>query len=97
MNGLGKQARRMAHCNRGIFLGHLPRDPALRATPKGTSVASFSLVVTTPRAGQSGPERGGQASPSAWRADACCVAWAGTRRCRCPGVWYGVTMATEDL
>ena len=47
-----------------ILLGNLTRDPELRFLPSGTPVASFGLAVNTPRAGQHGPERGGQDSPS---------------------------------
>jgi single-strand DNA-binding protein len=63
----------MASFNKVILLGNLTRDPALRYTPSGTPVASFGLAVNTPRAGQSGPEHGGQDSPSERREDVCFV------------------------
>src|SRR5262249_16327468 len=59
----------MASFNKVILLGHLTRDPALRYAPSGTPVASFGLAVNTPRAGPSGPERGGQDSPSERRGE----------------------------
>src|SRR4029450_6161929 len=63
----------MASFNKVILLGNLTRDPALRYTPSGTPVASFGLAVNTPRAGQSGPEHGGQDSPSERGEDVCFV------------------------
>src|SRR5262252_1899529 len=63
----------MASFNKVILLGHLTRDPALRFTPSGTPVASFGLAVNTPRAGPSGPERGGQGNPPERREDVCFV------------------------
>ena len=35
----------MASLNSVILLGNLTRDPELRSTPNGTSVASFGLAV----------------------------------------------------
>jgi single-strand DNA-binding protein len=35
----------MPHLNKVLLLGHLTRDPELRATPKGASVAQFGLAV----------------------------------------------------
>jgi single-strand DNA-binding protein len=35
----------MAHLNKVLLLGNLTRDPELRATPKGASVAQFGLAV----------------------------------------------------
>jgi single-strand DNA-binding protein len=35
----------MAHLNKVMLLGNLTRDPELRATPKGVSVAQFGLAV----------------------------------------------------
>src|SRR3989440_3265186 len=63
----------MASFNKIILLGNLTRDPALRFTPSGTPVASFGLAVNTPRAGQSGTERGGQGNPPERRDDVCFV------------------------
>src|SRR5215831_6772382 len=63
----------MASFNKIILLGHLTRDPELRLMPSGTPVASFGLAVNTPRAGQNGPERGGQDSPSERREEVCFV------------------------
>src|SRR5919197_4626588 len=63
----------MASFNKVILLGNLTRDPALRFTSSGTPVVSFGLAVNTPRAGQSGPERGGQDSLSERREDVCFV------------------------
>jgi len=63
----------MASFNKVILLGHLTRDPALRFTPSGTPVASFGLAVNTPRAGQSGHERGGQGPATERREDVCFV------------------------
>ena len=63
----------MASFNKIILLGNLTRDPALRFTPSGTPVASFGLAVNTPRAGQSGHERGGQGPATERREDVCFV------------------------
>jgi single-strand DNA-binding protein len=35
----------MANLNKVMLIGNLTRDPELRVTPKGTSVAQFSLAV----------------------------------------------------
>lgn len=35
----------MANLNKALFMGRLTRDVELRVTPKGTSIASFSLAV----------------------------------------------------
>lgn len=35
----------MPHLNKVMLLGNLTRDPELRATPKGTSVAQFGLAI----------------------------------------------------
>lgn len=35
----------MAHLNKVLLLGNLTREPDLRATPKGISVAQFGLAV----------------------------------------------------
>lgn len=35
----------MAHLNKVLLLGNLTREPELRATPKGLSVAQFGLAV----------------------------------------------------
>jgi len=35
----------MAHLNKVLLLGNLTREPDLRATPKGVSVAQFGLAV----------------------------------------------------
>ena len=63
----------MAHFNKVILLGNLTRDPALRSTPSGTPMASFSLAVHTPRMGQRGTEGGGQESTAKRRDEVCFV------------------------
>jgi single-strand DNA-binding protein len=35
----------MAYLNRVFLIGNLTRDPELRVTPKGTSIASFGLAI----------------------------------------------------
>lgn len=51
-----------------VIMGRLTRDPELRATPQGVSVASFSLAVDRDFKGQNG-ERETDFIP--------CVAWKG--------------------
>ena len=63
----------MAHFNKVILLGNLTRDPALRYTPSGTPMASFSLAVHTPRMGQRSTEGGGQERAAERREDVCFV------------------------
>jgi single-strand DNA-binding protein len=44
----------MAGVNKAILIGNLGRDPELRRTPSGTSVASFSLATTERWTGREG-------------------------------------------
>jgi single-strand DNA-binding protein len=44
----------MAGVNKAILIGNLGRDPELRRTPQGSSVASFSLATTERRTDRNG-------------------------------------------
>lgn len=44
----------MANLNKVMLIGNLTRDPELRVTPKGTSIAQFSLAINRKFKGSDG-------------------------------------------
>ena len=47
----------MANLNKVMLIGNLTRDPELRVTPKGTSVAQFALAVNRKFRDEAGADR----------------------------------------
>ena len=47
----------MAYLNKCFLIGHLTRDPELRVTPKGNSIATFGLAVNRTYRDESGASR----------------------------------------